>query len=59
MTECAGLITIEPFRAPRVPGSSGLRLPYTDVRACRARGRRTGRACAAGETGVVRVRGPT
>jgi fatty-acyl-CoA synthase len=33
MTECAGLVSIEPFAAPRVPGSTGLRLPYTEVRA--------------------------
>ena len=25
MTECAGLVSIEPFHAPRVPGSAGLR----------------------------------
>ncbi|MFI4927530.1 MAG: AMP-binding protein, partial [Burkholderiales bacterium] len=29
MTESAGLVTIEPFHAARVPGSAGLRLPYT------------------------------
>ena len=32
MTECSGLVSIEPFRAPRVPGSVGLRLPYSEVR---------------------------
>jgi fatty-acyl-CoA synthase len=32
MTECAGLVSIEPFAAPRVPGSAGLRLPYSDVK---------------------------
>jgi fatty-acyl-CoA synthase len=32
MTESSGLVTIEPFAAPRVAGSTGLRLPYTDVR---------------------------
>jgi fatty-acyl-CoA synthase len=32
MTECAGLVSIEPLAAPRVPGSAGLRLPYADVR---------------------------
>ncbi len=29
MTECAGIISIEPFHAPRVPGSTGLPLPYS------------------------------
>ena len=60
MTECAGLLTIEPAAADRVPGSTGLRLPYTDVRVVPWR---DGQAqldtpCAAGETGVVVVRGP-
>ncbi|MBI5275629.1 MAG: AMP-binding protein [Burkholderiales bacterium] len=32
MTECAGLVSIEPRRAPRVPGSAGLRLPYSEVK---------------------------
>ncbi|MEJ6023711.1 AMP-binding protein [Ramlibacter sp. PS4R-6] len=32
MTESSGLVTIEPFAAPRVPGSTGLRLPYTEVK---------------------------
>lgn len=54
------LSPFEPFKAPRVPGSAGLRLPYTEVR--------TGRwscgeaqldlPCAANETGAVVVRGP-
>ena len=60
MTECAGLLTIEPAAADRVPGSTGLRLPYTDVRVVPWR---DGQAqldarCATGETGVVVVRGP-
>ena len=60
MTESAGLVCIEPFGAPRVPGSVGLRLPYTQVRVVRWV---DGNAqmhddCAAGETGVVVVRGP-
>ena len=32
MTECAGLVSIEPLAAPRVPGSAGLRLPYSQVK---------------------------
>ena len=27
MTECSGMMTTEPFHAPRTPGSTGLRLP--------------------------------
>ncbi|MDB5899837.1 MAG: hypothetical protein JWP41_3439 [Ramlibacter sp.] len=60
MTESAGLVSIEPFLAPRVAGSAGLRLPYTQVRVVPWR---EGRAvveqeCAAGETGVLVLRGP-
>ena len=60
MTECAGLVSIEPAMAARVPGSAGLRLPYSQVRAVPWR---EGRAvleesCAAGETGVLVLRGP-
>ncbi len=60
MTECAGLVTIEPLAAPRVPGATGLRLPYTDVHAVPWR---DGQAqlterCASGATGVIVLRGP-
>jgi fatty-acyl-CoA synthase len=60
MTESAGLISIEPFAAPRVPGSTGLRLPYTEVQVVPWRDGRAQLAerCAPGETGVVVVRGP-
>lgn len=44
MTECAGVIAIEPARAPRTPMSCGLPLPFSEVRADGA--------------GVLRVRGP-
>lgn len=54
MTECAGVIAIEPALAPRTPGSCGLPLPFTEVQAVAA----DGRVCAAGESGVLRVRGP-
>jgi fatty-acyl-CoA synthase len=54
MTECAGVIAIEPARAPRTPGSCGLPLPFTEVQAVAA----DGRPCATGENGVLRVRGP-
>lgn len=54
MTECAGVISIEPYLAPRTPGSCGLPLPFTEVCAVRT----DGTACAAGEPGILRVRGP-
>ncbi len=60
MTECGGLVSIEPLAAPRVPGSTGLPLPFTEVRIAPWQG---GRAvldleCAKGETGVIILRGP-
>ncbi len=60
MTECAGLVSIEPFAAPRVAGSAGLRLPFTDVRVARWNGAevRPDDTCATAETGVVVLRGP-
>jgi fatty-acyl-CoA synthase len=59
MTECAGLVAIEPLHAPRVPGSVGLRLPYTEVRVVPWRdGLRPEAQCGIGETGVVVLRGP-
>jgi fatty-acyl-CoA synthase len=54
MTECAGVVSVEPFLAPRTPGSCGLPLPFTTVHALRP----DGRACAAGESGILRLRGP-
>jgi len=60
MTECAGLISIEPLAASRVPGSAGLRLPYSEVRVVPWREGQVQlqETCAAGDTGVVVVRGP-
>jgi len=59
MTECAGLVSIEPFHAPRVPGSAGLRLPYTQVRVLPwGDSVGSGRQCGTGETGIVVLRGP-
>jgi fatty-acyl-CoA synthase len=59
MTECAGLVSIEPLLAPRVAGSAGLRLPYTEVRVVPWRDSLALEArCAAGETGIVVLRGP-
>lgn len=54
MTECAGVISIEPLAASRTPGSCGLPLPYTEVRAMRA----DGVAAGVGESGILRLRGP-
>jgi fatty-acyl-CoA synthase len=60
MTECAGLVSIEPLRGPRTPGSAGLRLPYTEVHAVpwRDGAAQWGERCAPGETGVLVLRGP-
>ena len=45
MTECAGVIAIEPVAAPRIAGSVGLPLPFTEVEV-------------EGEEGILRLRGP-
>jgi len=60
MTECAGLVSIEPLRGPRTPGSAGLRLPYTEVRAVPWRDgvAQLHERCAPGQTGVIVLRGP-
>ncbi len=55
MTECAGVVSIEPFHAERSAGSCGLRLPFTQVQAFHAD---TGLACAPGQAGSLRLRGP-
>lgn len=54
MTECAGVVSIEPVAGQRVRGSCGLRLPYTQVRAVDA----AGAPLPCGETGVLQVSGP-
>lgn len=60
MTECAGVVTIEPFHGPRTAGSTGLRLPFTTVRAfpIGADGIQIGTPCPAGQTGIVALSGP-
>jgi fatty-acyl-CoA synthase len=60
MTESAGLVTIEPALAPRVAGSTGLRLPYSTIKAVpvEASGVDVTKSCAAGETGVIILSGP-
>jgi fatty-acyl-CoA synthase len=60
MTESAGLVTIEPALAPRVAGSTGMRLPYSTIKAVpvEASGVDVCKACAPGETGVIVLSGP-
>ncbi len=55
MTESAGVVSLEPFHAERSAGSCGLRLPFTEVQAFNAE---TGLACAPGQAGTLRLRGP-
>lgn len=54
MTECGGVIAIEPIALPRRPGSVGLPLPFTQVVAVDD----TGQPVPTGVDGVLRVRGP-
>jgi len=51
MTECAGVISIEPFLSPRVRGSCGLRLPFVEVRLLDGENRES-------DAGVLQLRGP-
>jgi fatty-acyl-CoA synthase len=54
MTECAGVVSIEPFHSQRTLGSCGLALPFTEVKAVGS----DGSDCAVGESGILQVRGP-
>lgn len=54
MTECAGVISIEPVAAPRVRGSCGFPLPHTQVRTVDA----DGAFLPAGASGILAVSGP-
>ena len=54
MTECAGVVSIEPFQSQRTPGSCGIALPFTTVIAVAP----DGRTCEPGESGILRLRGP-
>ena len=60
MTECAGVVTIEPCAGPRTPGATGLRLPFTRVQAFAFQGSTVDfdRPCKPGETGIVALSGP-
>lgn len=54
MTESAGVISIESLAGPRVPGSCGLPLPYTEVQICGPDGQQV----KVGESGILQMRGP-
>ena len=54
MTECAGVISIEPIAAPRVPGSVGLALPFTTVQVVGDAGEVLGDM----QEGILRLQGP-
>jgi fatty-acyl-CoA synthase len=60
MTEASGLVAIDPPAGPGGAGSVGFPLPYTQVVVRRLNADGTlGEACAAGEVGVLTLRGPT
>lgn len=55
MTECAGVLTVEPALGRRTPGSTGLRLPFTEIRVVVPD---TSQQSPPGTTGLIAVRGP-
>jgi len=58
MTECAGVVSIEPALAERVAGSCGMRLPFTSVEAVFEGSGHEVRVCPPGAPGILRLRGP-
>ena len=62
MTECGGVICVDPVSQPRVIGSAGCPIPFCEIEARALEGTGTaGRACLPGEPGepgVLVVRGP-
>ena len=60
MTESAGLVSIEPLAAPRIPLSCGLPLPFSEVYAVRQGpgGAELDQRCGPNESGVIVMRGP-
>ena len=61
MTECAGIVAIEPAALQRTPGSVGLALPYTEVRALplsEADNPQPETFCSPGQEGILCLRGP-
>jgi fatty-acyl-CoA synthase len=59
MTENTASIAVDPRNGPRKDGGSGLRLPYTHIRAVAIDGPGAGhRACENDEIGVLQIKGP-
>jgi fatty-acyl-CoA synthase len=59
MTECGGVICVDPVSRPRVIGSAGCPIPFCEVEARALDGTSApSRACMPGEPGVLVVRGP-
>lgn len=59
MTECGGVICVDPVWTERVPRSAGLPIAFCEVQARPLQDGRPGEApCAPGESGVLVVRGP-
>jgi fatty-acyl-CoA synthase len=58
MTENTASIAIDPRDGEVKEGSSGLRLPYTQIRAITGGSGQMGRACGPDEIGMLQVRGP-
>jgi fatty-acyl-CoA synthase len=59
MTEAGGVICVDPQSRERVLGSAGCPIPFCEVEARVMDGTRTSkRVCAAGEPGVLAIRGP-
>ena len=58
MTECAGVVSVEPVLADRVPGSCGLRLPFTRIEAVSVDASGRPVVSAPGSPGTLRLRGP-
>lgn len=59
MTECGGVICVDPVWTTRVQGSAGLPVAFCEVQARQLEASRaSSTVCAAGETGVLVVRGP-
>jgi fatty-acyl-CoA synthase len=59
MTENTASIAIDPRDGPRKEGGSGLRLPYTQVRAVAIKGPGAGqRLCGSDEIGMLQIKGP-
>lgn len=59
MTENTASIAVDPRDGPRKDGSSGIRLPYTRIRAVALQDSQAGfRVCEAGEIGTLQIKGP-